>query len=55
MTKIPHLCFADAVFQCKISKKICQHGNCQECTVAAYFMSFDYDKLERIVYDIEGI
>lgn len=53
MTKIPHLFFADAVFQCQISGKLCYDGNCLDCTTAAYFMSFDDYKLERILEELE--
>ena len=53
MTIIPHLFFADAVFRCQITGKICYDGNCQDCLIAAYFASIDYDKFRRIIEELE--
>jgi len=43
MIQIPFLCFAETVFRCEISGKICEHGNCHECIVASYFIEFRRD------------
>ena len=35
------LVFADAVFACHITGKLCPHdGHCSDCIVASYFLEF---------------
>jgi len=49
MNEISDLIFADAVFSCQISGKLCQNnGECSECDIASYFISLDADTWLRI-------